>query len=50
MSESLTISQRDDKAPSQSGTRIVLNPEYLSAAVLITFKKLELYVVRIQNH
>jgi hypothetical protein len=45
MSKSLTISQRDDKAPSQSGTRIALTPECLSAVVLITFKKLGHYVV-----
>jgi hypothetical protein len=50
-SRSLTTSQRDDKTPSQSGTRIALTPKCLNAAVLITFKKkLEHDVVRIQNH
>lgn len=38
-SESPKTTQRDEKTPSRSGTRITLTPECLSAAVLITFKK-----------
>ncbi|MNL32722.1 hypothetical protein D3C87_1545930 [compost metagenome] len=36
MNESLSISQCDDKTALQSGTRIALTPECLSAAVLTT--------------